>query len=124
MIDFLAGSCRNDNKTEDVYPGSVLTVVFRQGEDGYIVAECLQLPGCMSQGKTKAEANRNIRDAIQSVLMVRLGQFLSESVPCDRSADDRWEQETFRVESPELVACERFPYASQNSCSDIPAFLS
>jgi hypothetical protein len=35
-----------------------LTVVFRQGEDGYTVAECLQLPGCMSQGRTQEEATK------------------------------------------------------------------
>ena len=34
------------------------------GEDGYWVAECLTFPGCISQGKTKAEAKVNIREAI------------------------------------------------------------
>jgi predicted RNase H-like HicB family nuclease len=35
------------------------------GEDGYWVAERMTLPGCISQGKTKAEARANIREAIQ-----------------------------------------------------------
>jgi predicted RNase H-like HicB family nuclease len=35
------------------------------GEDGYWVAECMTLPGCISQGKTKAEARANIREAIE-----------------------------------------------------------
>lgn len=39
-------------------------VVFRKGEDGYIVAECPVLPGCVTQGKTKQEAIENIREAI------------------------------------------------------------
>ncbi len=34
------------------------------GEDGYWVAECPSLPGCISQGATKEEATRNIREAI------------------------------------------------------------
>jgi predicted RNase H-like HicB family nuclease len=34
------------------------------GEDGYWVAECPSLPGCVSQGKTKEEAIANIREAI------------------------------------------------------------
>ena len=34
------------------------------GEDGYWVAECPSLPGCVSQGKTKEEAISNIREAI------------------------------------------------------------
>jgi predicted RNase H-like HicB family nuclease len=40
-------------------------VVIFPGEDGYWVAECPSLPGCVSQGKTKAEAIANIREAIQ-----------------------------------------------------------
>jgi len=92
-------------ETQQVYPGSVLKVVFREGEDGYIVAECLQLPGCMSQGRTKEEANQNIMDAIKAVLMVRMGQFLTESPLADQSIDGRLEEESFRVEGPELVSC-------------------
>jgi len=40
-------------------------VVIYFGEDGYWVAECPSLPGCISQGKTKEEAVENIREAIQ-----------------------------------------------------------
>jgi predicted RNase H-like HicB family nuclease len=37
---------------------------LREGEDGYIVAECPSLPGCISQGKTEEEALANIKEAI------------------------------------------------------------
>ena len=40
-------------------------VVLYPGEDGYWVIECPGLPGCISQGKTKEEAIRNIREAIE-----------------------------------------------------------
>ncbi len=40
-------------------------VILYPGEDGYWVAECPSLPGCISQGKTKAEARANIREAIE-----------------------------------------------------------
>lgn len=40
-------------------------VLIYPGEDGYWVAECPSLPGCVSQGKTKAEAIANIQEAIQ-----------------------------------------------------------
>jgi predicted RNase H-like HicB family nuclease len=40
-------------------------VVIYAGEDGYWVAECPSLPGCMSQGETREEAIRNIKEAIQ-----------------------------------------------------------
>jgi predicted RNase H-like HicB family nuclease len=39
-------------------------VVITRGEDGYWVAECPSLPGCISQGRTKDEAIANIREAI------------------------------------------------------------
>ena len=39
-------------------------VIIYPGEDGYWVAECPSLPGCVSQGRTKEEAIANIREAI------------------------------------------------------------
>ena len=36
------------------------------GEDGYYVAECPSLPGCVSQGRTRQEAIDNIREAIRA----------------------------------------------------------
>jgi len=43
-------------------------VIIYPGEDGYWVAECPSLPGCVSQGKTKAEAMANIREAIRGYI--------------------------------------------------------
>jgi predicted RNase H-like HicB family nuclease len=43
-------------------------VTLTEGEDGYIVAECPSLPGCVSQGKSQAEAVTNIREAIEGIL--------------------------------------------------------
>jgi predicted RNase H-like HicB family nuclease len=42
----------------------VIKVVVTQGEDGYVVAHCPSLKSCWSQGKTREEALRNIREAI------------------------------------------------------------
>jgi predicted RNase H-like HicB family nuclease len=39
-------------------------VVVFPGEDGYWVAECPSLPGCISQGETREAAISNIREAI------------------------------------------------------------
>lgn len=39
-------------------------VVIYPGEDGYWVAECPSLPGCVSQGRTREEAATNAREAI------------------------------------------------------------
>ncbi len=40
-------------------------VVIFPGEDGFWVAECPSLRGCLSQGRTKEEAIVNIPEAIQ-----------------------------------------------------------
>lgn len=39
-------------------------------EYGGFVADCPTLPGCMSQGKTKEEAMKNIKEAIRGYLKV------------------------------------------------------
>ena len=43
-------------------------VVSEQDENGAFVAYCPSLPGCVSQGKTYREAQRNIQQAIQGYL--------------------------------------------------------
>lgn len=43
-------------------------VTLEQAEDGWIVAECPALPGCISQGETEEEALVNIKEAIQAWL--------------------------------------------------------
>ena len=43
-------------------------VVLCPGEDGYWVAECPSLPGCISQGRTREEAITNIKEAIQGYI--------------------------------------------------------
>ena len=43
-------------------------VVLYPGEDGYWVAECPSLPGCITQGKTREETISNIREAIQGYI--------------------------------------------------------
>ena len=46
-------------------------VTMCQDEDGIFVAECPSIPGCISQGATKAQAERNIRKAMKECLQVR-----------------------------------------------------
>jgi len=43
-------------------------IIIDQDEDGYFVAECPNLPGCISQGKTLQEVKANIREAIEGYL--------------------------------------------------------
>ena len=44
--------------------------VVYKGEDGHWVAECLSLPGCVSQGSTREEAITQIREAIRLYIEV------------------------------------------------------
>lgn len=45
-----------------------IKVVLEQGTDGYFVAHCPSLRSCWSQGVTREEALRNIREAIELYL--------------------------------------------------------
>ncbi len=53
-----------------------LPITVYQDADGWYVVECPVIPGCMSQGKTHAEALQNIQEAIQLCLEVRQEQGL------------------------------------------------
>ena len=48
--------------------GVKLRVTIEQDEDGAFVATCPSLPGCVSQGASRAEALDNIRDAIEGYI--------------------------------------------------------
>lgn len=60
-------------------PGTILAVkkgkiimrevVVYPGDDGYWVAECPSLHGCISQGKTREEAIANIKEAIEGYVL-------------------------------------------------------
>ena len=54
------------NEPIDVH-GVRYTIVIHPAEEGGFWGEVLELPGCVSQGKTKGELLANIKDAIQSV---------------------------------------------------------
>lgn len=47
------------------------TVTLDRDEDGVWVSACPSIPGCISQGATRAEALKNIREAIALCLEVR-----------------------------------------------------
>ena len=46
-------------------------ITMFQNEDGIYIAECPSIPGCVSQGKSEKEAEKNIQDAIKDCLEVR-----------------------------------------------------
>lgn len=46
----------------------IFHVTLECSEDGWIVAECPALPGCVSQGKDEKEALENTKEAITAWL--------------------------------------------------------
>lgn len=58
-------------------------IVLCPGEDGYIVAECPAIPGCISQGKTVDEAIANIKEAI--TLCIECYKEDNVEVPVDKT---------------------------------------
>ncbi|MGL6095210.1 MAG: type II toxin-antitoxin system HicB family antitoxin [Fimbriiglobus sp.] len=46
-------------------------ITLDRDEDGVWVAECPAIPGCVSQGQTREDAEENIRAAIRACLEVR-----------------------------------------------------
>lgn len=57
-------------------------VILYPGEDGFWIAECPSLPGCISQGVTRQEALGNIREAMD--LYIEVLQDEGRPVPEDR----------------------------------------
>jgi predicted RNase H-like HicB family nuclease len=65
-----------------------LSIVLEQGEDGMVVAHCPALKSCWSQGRTREEALRNIREAIELYL---------ETPPGELPADEQHEVVTLAI---------------------------
>ena len=43
-------------------------IIVEQDEDGMYVAQCATLPGCISQGKKRSEALKNMKDAMEGYI--------------------------------------------------------
>lgn len=48
-----------------------MTVTYEWSEDGWWVAEVAEVPGAISQGRTKEEARVNVLDALNELLTYR-----------------------------------------------------
>ena len=61
----------------------IFHVKLDEAEDGWIVAECPALPGCVSQGKDREEALENIKEAITAWLWAE-DQKAAAALPAER----------------------------------------
>ena len=59
----------------------IFHVILEEAEDGWIVAECPALPGCVSQGQDEKEAVSNIKEAIVAWLWAEDQKALSQWHP-------------------------------------------
>lgn len=59
-------------------------VTLEKAEDGWIVAECPALPGCVSQGRDEKEALENIREAITAWMWAEDQKAMKE-IPCEQT---------------------------------------
>ena len=53
-------------------------IAIEQDEDGWYIVTVPALPGCISQGKTEAEAKKNIAEAIE----LHLSALARDGIPC------------------------------------------
>jgi predicted RNase H-like HicB family nuclease len=57
-----------------------LLVTLERDETDMLVAECPAIPGCVSQGRTEAEALANIREAIVGCLAARAAHGMPSTI--------------------------------------------
>lgn len=81
----------------------IFNVYFTKGVDGFIIAECPEIPGCMSQGKTIEEAKENIKDAITACLSVIMEDLFAPKKQSTKLPHDILEIYKLRIASMELV---------------------
>lgn len=55
-------------------------VVLEEDEDGWYAVQCVELPGAISQGRTREEALVNIKEAIELLLEHRASKFAGRRV--------------------------------------------
>lgn len=49
----------------------LVTIVYEQGEEGWVIASIPEVPGAHSQGRTREEARTNVIDALRGILELR-----------------------------------------------------
>ena len=60
-----------------------VTIVYEQGEDGWIVASIPEVPGAHSQGRTREEARASVIDALRGILELRFGEHAGVATAAD-----------------------------------------
>jgi predicted RNase H-like HicB family nuclease len=67
-------------EVEGVRMGMQTYHVAFEEDEGWYVVQCVELPGAISQGRTRAEALANIKEAIELLLEHRTSKFAGQRV--------------------------------------------
>lgn len=65
-----------------------IRIVIEKDEDGWYVATVPSFPGCISQGKTKEEAEKNIKEAV--ALHIKL--LIEDGIPITKISGKKIEE--------------------------------
>ena len=77
-----------------------LRVGIHVGEDGFWVAECFSIPGCMSQGRTVSQALKNVQGAIQDCLTAMIEDMTASAHRQEKRRRPRSAEKLFSVVAP------------------------
>lgn len=58
------------------------TILLEKQKEGGYTAQCLEVPGAISQGETKEETLKNVKDALALVLEVLKEEAIKMSTSC------------------------------------------
>jgi predicted RNase H-like HicB family nuclease len=65
-----------------------LTVVYEEGESGWVIARIREVPAAMSQGRTLDEARENVLDALRELVLSFLDDGQKAPLPQGASSEE------------------------------------
>lgn len=81
MADGLVGGTEGaTDRTVSVPLAVPVDIVYQDAEDGWIMVSVPQVPGALGQGRTRAEARANVRDALRELLLARAQELTGDTL--------------------------------------------
>ena len=64
-----------------------LTVIYEQGDDGWVLARIREVPAAISQGRTREEARENVIDALRELALSYLEEGQAARLPAGATSE-------------------------------------
>ena len=64
-----------------------LTVIYEQGDDGWVLARIREVPAAISQGRTREEARENVIDALRELALSYLEEGQAAPLPAGATSE-------------------------------------